>query len=42
MESSVATSKFLEEFLSAEYRYMLDLTTFAVGNEAYIEKFFKV
>ena len=37
MESPVAASEFLEEFLPAEYRDMLDLTTLTVEKETYIE-----
>ena len=37
MESPVAASEFLEEFLPAEYKDMLDLTTLKVEKETYIE-----
>ena len=37
MESPVAASEFLEEFLPAEYRDMLDLTTLKVEKETYVE-----
>ena len=37
MESPVAASEFLEEFLPAEYRNMLDLTTLKVEKETYVE-----
>lgn len=37
MESPVAASEFLEEFLPTEYKDMLDLTTLKVEKETYIE-----
>lgn len=37
MESPVAASEFLEEFLPGEYRDMLDLTTLKVEKETYVD-----
>ena len=37
MESPVAASEFLEEFLPAEYKDILDLTTLKVEKESYVE-----